>query len=238
MKRSVAAALLLALASLGCGPATARAQAMQVIAGRRFQTIAAGIGKSIRLTGDAKLVEAVAIADQIVPAGRVTLVPKSAIIGPSFVNIPIEIDLNGRFLRQLFVGYRVERFVETAVAAHDLLPGAVLTADDLTMARMVYTGQRTNGAQVLIGRRVMGAVRAGAPVTIEATQVNQLVHAGSTVTLIVNDNGVTVAADVVARTSGGLGDQVNIYNPQTNKTLTAVVVAPDRVELNLSGETL
>ena len=55
--------------------------------------------------------------------------------------------------------------------------------------------------------------------------------------LIVHDDGVSVVADVVARTGGGLGDQVSIYNPQTNKTLSGTVIGPDRVELNLSGDT-
>ena len=69
------------------------------------------------------------------------------------------------------------------------------------------------------------------------TKLISLVKAGNTVTLIVDNDGVRVAADVVARTSGGLGDEVSVYNPQTNKTLSGTVVGPDRVELNLSGET-
>ena len=236
MKHSLAVVALLALASFGCA-VPARAAGTQVLAGSRFDALAAPVSKAVHLDGDAKLVEAYRVVDQIVPSGRVTLVVQSAIVTPSFVNVPVEIDLDGKFLRQIFVGYRVQHYVQTAVATHDLVPGAVLTAADLTMTRMVYTGQRTNGTQVLVGRRVVGAVRAGAPVTIEGTQVNQIVRAGNTVTLIVDNNGVRVAADVVARTSGGLGDEVNVYNPQTNKTLSGTVVGPDRVELNLSGET-
>jgi len=235
MKYALAAALL-ALASIGCA-LPARAAATQVLAGSRFDALAAPVSKAVHLDGDATLVEAYHVVDQIVPAGRVTLLVQSAIVTPSFVNVPIEIDLDGRFLRQIFVGYRVQRYVQTAVATHDLVPGAVLVAADLKMTRMVFTGQRTNGTQVLVGRRVIGAVRAGAPVTIEGTQINQIVRAGNTVTLIVDNDGVRVAADVVARTSGGLGDEVNVYNPQTNRTLTGTVVGPDRVELNLSGET-
>jgi flagella basal body P-ring formation protein FlgA len=56
--------------------------------------------------------------------------------------------------------------------------------------------------------------------------------------LIIHDGGVDVVADVVARSSGGLGDQVALYNPQTNKSLSGTVIGPDRVELDLSGGTL
>jgi flagella basal body P-ring formation protein FlgA len=237
MKHTFAATLLLALAFFGC-EAAARAAATQVLSGARFESLAAPISKAVRLDGDAALVQSYRIPDQVVPLGRVSLVVQSAIVTQSYVNVPVEVDLDGRFLRQIFVGYRVERYVQTAVATHDLLPGAVLAASDLKMSRMVFTGQRTNGTGALVGRRVISAARAGAPVTIEGTQVDQIVKAGNTVTLIVDNDGVRVAADVVARTSGGLGDHVSVYNPMTNKTLTGTVVGPDRVELNLSGETL
>jgi flagella basal body P-ring formation protein FlgA len=238
MKHTLAAALLLTLAFFGSQAGAARAAAMQVLSGARFESLAAPISKGVHLDGDAALVQSYRIPDQVVPLGRATLVVQSAIVTQSYVNVPVEIDLDGRFLRQIFVGYRVERYVQTAVATHDLLPGAVLAASDLKMTRMVFTGQRTNGTGALVGRRVISAVRAGAPVTIEGTQVDQIVKAGNTVTLIVDNDGVRVAADVVARSSGGLGDHVSVYNPMTNKTLTGTVVGPDRVELNLSGETL
>jgi flagella basal body P-ring formation protein FlgA len=224
MTHTLAAALLLTLAFFGSQAGAARAAAMQVLSGARFESLAAPISKGVHLDGDAALVQSYRIPDQVVTQ--------------SYVNVPVEIDLDGRFLRQIFVGYRVERYVQTAVATHDLLPGAVLAASDLKMTRMVFTGQRTNGTGALVGRRVISAVRAGAPVTIEGTQVDQIVKAGNTVTLIVDNDGVRVAADVVARSSGGLGDHVSVYNPMTNKTLTGTVVGPDRVELNLSGETL
>jgi flagella basal body P-ring formation protein FlgA len=238
MKHTLAAALLLTLAFFGSQAGAARAAAMQVLSGARFESLAAPISKGVHLDGDAALVQSYRIPDQVVPLGRATLVVQSAIVTQSYVNVPVEIDLDGRFLRQILVGYRVERYVQTAVATHDLLPGAVLAASDLKMTRMVFTGQRTNGTGALVGRRVISAVRAGAPVTIEGTQVDQIVKAGNTVTLIVDNDGVRVAADVVARSSGGLGDHVSVYNPMTNKTLTGTVVGPDRVELNLSGETL
>lgn len=237
MKHAFAAAALLALAFFGSAAGPARAAATQVLSGSRFEALAAPVSKRVHLDGDATLAQSYRIPDQVVPMGRVALIVQSAIVTPSYINVPVEIDLDGRFLRQIFIGYRVQRYVQTAIATHDLVPGAILSAADLAMSRMVFTGQRTNGTQVLVGRRVISSVRAGTAVTIEGTQVNQIVRAGNTVTLIVDNDGVRVAADVVARTSGGLGDEVNVYNPQTNKTLTGTVVGPDRVELNLSGET-
>jgi flagella basal body P-ring formation protein FlgA len=208
----------------------------QTVPGSRFETLAATVERDVHLTGDARLVQAFPVTNQILPLGRVTLQAKGAIVTGSYVNVPIEIDVNGSFLRQIFVGYRVERYIQTAVATRDLVPGTVIADGDVRMARVVYIGQQINGTDALIGRRLGAAVRSGAPVPIEITQVNDIVKAGETVTLIVDDNGVSVVADAVASTSGGLGDHVSVYNPQTHKALTGTVVGPDRVELNLTGD--
>jgi flagellar basal body P-ring formation protein FlgA len=236
MKRLPLAVVAIALA-LVCVPAMARAAMTQIVKGSSFEALATPISKGVRLTGDARLVQAYPVPDQLVPPGHVELLAQTPIVTATYVNVPIQVDLDGKFLRQIFVGYRVLNYVQTAIATHDLVPGALLSADDLKMARVVYTGQRTNGTDVLVGRRVITAVRAGAPVTIEGTRVDQIVKAGNTVSLIVDSNGVRIATDVVARTSGGLGDEVSVFNPQTNKVLTGTVVGPDRVEVNLSGET-
>ncbi|HEY5341990.1 MAG TPA: flagellar basal body P-ring formation chaperone FlgA, partial [Candidatus Aquilonibacter sp.] len=202
----------------------------------RFEALAGPIEREVHLQGDAQLVRAFPVPNQIVPAGRATLIAQTAMVTPAYVNVPIKIEIDGTFIREIFVGYRVERFVKTAVATRDLVPGTVLSPSDLRIARVLYTGQSTNGVSALIGRKVIATVRAGAAVPIEITQVDQIVKAGNTVTLIVSDGGVSVVADVVARSSGGLGEMVSVYNPQTNKMLTGTVVGPDRVELNLTGD--
>lgn len=238
MIRFAAAALAVsAFATFVCGPLPACAStAAQRIEGNRIEALAKPLAARIPLTGNATLVAAFPIPDQTVPAGSVSLVAGTPMATPSYVNVPVEVDLNGKYLRTIFVGYRVQQWIRTAVAAHDLVPGTVLGASDLTIARVAYSGQRVNGMQTLVGRKILGAIRAGAPVSIEQTLTNQIVKPGASVVLIVHDGGVSVAADVVARTGGGLGDQISIYNPQTNKTLSGTVIGPDRVELNLSGD--
>lgn len=228
--------LVALLASIGCGPTPARAQAStQRIAGVKLEALVKPALHGVALGGDAALIPAFHVPDQVVPAGSASLAVGTALVSPSYVNVPIQISVDGKYNRTVFVGYRIQQYVKTAVATHDLVPGTVLSTDDVTMARVPFTGQRTNGTQVLVGRKIVSSLRAGQPVSIEYTQTNQIVKAGSTVVLIVHDGGVSVVAEVVARSSGGLGDDVAVYNPQTNKTLSGTVIGPDRVELNLSG---
>lgn len=238
MRFVAAVAAVTVLAAFACVPAPARAQAStQRIAGKRIEALVKPVAAKIPLSGDATLIAAFPIPDQTVPAGTIALHALPAMTTPSYVNVPVEIDLNGTYLRTVFAGYRVQQWVRTAVAAHDLIAGTVLAANDIAIARVPYSGQRTNGAQALIGRKIESSFRAGMPLAAEQTMTNQIVKPGSPVVLIVHDGGVSVVADVVARTGGGLGDEISVYNPQTNKTLSGTVIGPDRVELNLSGDT-
>jgi flagella basal body P-ring formation protein FlgA len=231
-----AAALILALA-----PFTARAQgsgqafATQRVSGNRIASIAQRQLSFLSHDDDRGFVLAGIVPDQVVSEGRVALRAGAPNGTNVFVNVPVEIDVDGKPDRTVLVGYRVQQFVETAVAARDLAPGTVLAAGDLTTARVAFNGTAPNGVDVLVGRRVESAVLKGQAVRIQSTSVNQIVKAGSTVVFIVRDSGVVISADAIARTSGGLGDEVFVYNPSTHKALSGTVTGPGTVELDISG---
>ncbi len=228
----IALASILALAPLGAG---AQGISTQRISGKRISILAAHELSTVSLDPDQDLVQESMVPDQIVQTGRVDLHAGTPVGNTSFINVPVEIDVDGREDRTVMVGYRVQQYVQTAVASHDLLPGTVLASEDLTIGRVPYTGQAANGIDALVGRKILSASLKGSPITIQETAVNQIVQAGSTVVFIVRDSGVAVTADAVARTSGGLGDEVFVYNPMTHKALSGTVTAPGTVELDISG---
>jgi flagella basal body P-ring formation protein FlgA len=231
--RALAAAVALLLGSSFAASADASSTATVRIAGQRLSVLASQALQTLPANPDVEFHPAGEVPDQLVPAGHVTLTARTPLSTPYFVNVPIAIAVRGVTVRVVYVGYRATRYVHTAVAARDIAPGTVLTADDLTIARVPYTGWNANGTAVLIGRRTYAAFSAGQPIPIAQTRVNELVKAGSSVVMVVRNGAVALMADVVARTGGGLGDQVNVYNPQTNKNLSGTVTAPDRVELVL-----
>lgn len=207
---------------------------VQRISGARIARIAQHEIAALPHAANEAYVPTSTVPDQMVSAGRVSLHPHSPIGSAQLLDVPVQIEINGREDRTIYVGYRIARYIETAVARHDLVPGTVLDAGDLRVARVPFAGVPGNGIRALVGRQIVGAVLKGQPVTIMQTTVNQIVKPGSTVVLVVRDGGVEVSADVIARTGGGLGDQVFVYNPQTHKALSGTVTAPGTVELNIS----
>lgn len=231
--------LLAILASAAiCAPQPLLAEAAQTqrVSGSEFVALAKHAIGTIAVSGDSALVQAAPVRDQIVPAGALSLVVESPLATPTYVNIPIDVDVDGSFVRTVFVGYRMQQYVRTAVASHDLVAGTVIAEGDLAMARVPWSGRLGNGTDVLLGRKIFVPFRKGQPVYIEETQTNQIVKPGSSVVLIVNDGSVSVVAQGVARTGGALGDEVSVYNPSTNHTLSGTVVGPDRVQLDIMGE--
>jgi flagella basal body P-ring formation protein FlgA len=171
-----------------------------------------------------------------VPLGRLSIQAEAPQINPTYIAVPMQILVDGRVARTVVAGYRVQLYIHTAAAAHDLTPGEVLTADDLMLERVISNGRPSVDISALVGRSVRSATSRGAQLYVEQTAVVELVKAGSGAILIVRDGPVQLTADVVARTGGGLGETVTVYNAKTNKILSGTVIGPDRVELDLPGE--
>ncbi|HEV3153019.1 MAG TPA: flagellar basal body P-ring formation chaperone FlgA [Candidatus Baltobacteraceae bacterium] len=229
---SLVTAVLFAFAPLA---AHAQGIVTQLVSGKRIALAAAAQLASVPRDAEHDLVPVSMVPDQVVCEGHVAIHAGAPTGSPAFVNVPVEIDVDGRADRTVMVGYRMQQFVETAVAARDLVAGTVLSADDLTIARVPFTGLPGNGVDALIGRKVYSAFVKGQPIQIQATAVNQIVQPGSTVEFVVRDNGVAVTADAIARTGGGMGDQVYVYNTLTHKALSGTVTGPGTVELDISG---
>ncbi len=173
------------------------------------------------------------LADQQVPAGKVTITPEDAQYNPTYIAVPLLISVNGKPVRTVFAGYRIITYVHTAVAAGDLPAGTVLGADDVVLGRVPYNGRAPIDATSLVGRKLTVALAHGTPIYMEDTQVNQIVTPGQPVLFILHDGPVVVSADVVARTGGGLGQTVAVYNPATRKALSGIVTGPGTVEYSL-----
>jgi|SRR5579884_297805 len=232
-----AAALVCALCVQARFGAPASAQlATQTVAGAKIAAVADAAAHGLIAGPDRTIAAAYGIADQQLPAGEVSMaVSGSPFVSPSYASIAIAISVNGKLARTVVAGYRITTYVRTAVAARDLAPNALLGAGDVTIARVAANGRPVVSCDALIGRRLRVAAAKNAPLYVEETSPNQVVLAGQPAILVVHDGVVALAADVVARTGGALGDVVTVVNPQTHTALAGVVTGPARVEITLPG---
>ena len=207
----------------------------QPVTGAQIAALTDKLAAGLIHDADRAVVPAFRVYDQTVPLGRVSLMTLAPMVYTTYVAVPVQISVDGRVVKTVTAGYRVQQYIHTAVAAHDLTPGAVLGSDDVTLARMLSNGRPAVETAALIGRKIRAATPRGAAIFVEQTAVNELVKAGSGAILIVRDGPVALTADVIARTGGGLGESVTVYNAQTNKLLSGTVTGPDRVELVLPG---
>jgi flagella basal body P-ring formation protein FlgA len=241
MLRALAVALMLLPAMVSTMPAAAFAATTiafaplvsQHVSGAQIAAVTDKLATGIIDDPDRSVVPAFHLADQNVPEGKVELTALSPLVYATYLAIPVQIMVDGRVAKTVTAGYRVQQYIHTAVAAHDLTPGAILTSDDLTLARVLSNGRPAVDLGALVGRKIRAATPRGAVIFVEQTMVNELVKAGSGAIFVVHDGPVQLTADVVARTGGGLGESVTVYNAQTNKVLSGIVTGPDRVELVL-----
>jgi flagella basal body P-ring formation protein FlgA len=210
---------------------------VQTVPGERIAAIADRIAGALVSGPDRTLTPAFKIFDQTVPAGTIAIETGTPQVNPSYVTVPVTIDVDGKIARTLVAGYRVTTYVTTTVAAHDLVPGTILGPDDLVAARVPSYGRPGADPAALVGRQLHTTVQRGAVVYVEQTGLPQLVRAGQPALLIVHDGPVALSADVVARTGGALGESVSVWDPQTQRALSGVVTGPNVVELVLPGST-
>jgi flagella basal body P-ring formation protein FlgA len=230
-----ALALLVSLTILGL-PLAARAQEAQIVAGARVAAIADPIAHALVLGPDRSIAPAFEVMDQAVPSGSLTLAPAGTpFVTSRYVGVPVGIRVEGKLVRTVVAGYRVTTYIHTAVAARDLTPNAVLAPEDLTLARVADNGRPVVGIDPLVGRKLRSATAKGSVLYVEQTVPNDVVKPGQPALLVIHDGDVALAADVVARTGGAMGDVVTVFNPQTQKALAGIVTGPNRVEITLPG---
>jgi flagella basal body P-ring formation protein FlgA len=215
---------------------TEQAPAMQTIAAARLSALAEKAVHALVNDPDHSVRADYRFTDQLVPAGKVTIQAQSAQANPTYIAIPLLISVDAKPIRTIYAGYRVITYIKTAIAAHTLGAGTVLTADDLANGRVESTGRKPVEVASLVGRKLSVAAAMGSPIYFEQTRQNEIVVAGQPAVYILHDGPVVISADVVARTSGAMGQVVAVYNPNTRKDLSGVVTGPGKVEYTLPGE--
>ncbi len=118
--------------------------------------------------------------------------------------------------------------VQAVVANHDLVPGEILNASDVTLARLPENqanGAATSAAAA-IGMAVSSGVQAGGAVASNNLVAPIVVQKGAFVVLNLSSPGMVLTAQGVALGAGGVGSLIPVLNPASHAVVQAVITGP------------
>ena len=122
--------------------------------------------------------------------------------------------------------------VDVAVLGQAVARGAVLEADDLTLApRTPAQGRGALAAADAVGREATRNLAAGSVVRAADVVTPRLVRRGEPVTVAIRAGGMAITAAGRALGGGGRGDGVRVVILSTNRTVDAVVEATGEVRV-------
>jgi len=137
---------------------------------------------------------------------------------------PIQMRLTGRAHETITVMVPIRR----------ILAGEVLRANDLRPARVRTAGLNTEvarDAEDAIGLTPRHPLPAGQPMPLGDLSRPPAIRKGANVMMLLESNGISLAAQGQALESGAPGERVRVQNPTSRAVLDAVVIGPDRVRV-------
>ncbi len=137
-------------------------------------------------------------------------------------------------LQRLRLSGRVQQMSEVVVATHRLLPGLVLTAQDVALQRVPESslhGDAVHALSQALGHALAHPLQAGQMLAQSELGQPMLVQKGAQVQIQMNSPGIAVSASGEAIEPGGLGDRIGVLNPASGAVVEARVVGPDRVQV-------
>lgn len=132
---------------------------------------------------------------------------------------------------QLFVTARFSQQEEAVHSLRNIALGSVITADMLTLGQAdvrLARGSLIKNPGAIVGARVKRSLSIGQVVTLQDLC---LVCKGDIVTISGLNNGLEVRAVGIAQMDGILGDQIQVMNRQSSRTVVAEVVAVKKVAI-------
>jgi flagellar basal body P-ring formation protein FlgA len=134
----------------------------------------------------------------------------------------------------IYVPVRLHAWVDAVVASTNLTPNTKLTADHLTRGRVDMFASSspllTEAAQAE-GKILRVGLLAGAPVLSPFLEFPIVVHRGQRVLLTLTDSNMIIRATALALEDGRTGDSITVENPDTKKTMQAIVAGDGTVEM-------
>jgi flagella basal body P-ring formation protein FlgA len=170
------------------------------------------------------------------PPGDVALsIPReSSLSGSRSSLIPVEITLEGRHYRTVWISIDLRIRASVLQAARKIPYGKTITPEDVRQAVLEIPDARVACLRALedaVGLVARRTFTPGDPLTRESLTNPLLIRSGETVRLRLERNGIHIAATVRAEQNGKLGQVIRIRNLDFSRPLKARVVGRGEVKI-------
>lgn len=150
----------------------------------------------------------------------------------------VEVRCEGGRPWSLYVTVDVARFAEVVVATRGLVRGAVITADDVVLARRRINGARMDylsSATSAVGRVAARAIGPDQILGAANVTMPRLVKRGDEVTIASVGTTISVRVRGQALKDGALGDRVSVRNLNSKRVVEGVVNADGMVVVQVGA---
>jgi flagella basal body P-ring formation protein FlgA len=174
------------------------------------------------------------LKDVLVPEGNTAL--RFILKSPpsSFRNmlLPLEVSVDGRSARTVWIKADV-RINATVMQAARMLPfGTALTGDDIRPVRIEITDPRAacvRKAEAATGKVLRRSIKTGELITEDALSDPPVVRSGDTVRLRLEQQNIRLVILARAEQDGRMGQSIRVRNLEFARVMKALVVGPGEV---------
>ncbi len=132
--------------------------------------------------------------------------------------------LNGRFTAM----------IEVPVLSRRLFSGDVITAQDLTVARIESHRLRQNvvhDPSQIIGKAARRVLRAGKPIALHEIEAPNIIHKGDLISLRYRTDNIDIQTVAEAMQDAAMGSSISVRNTDSGHVLRAIVVSEGVAEI-------
>lgn len=150
----------------------------------------------------------------------------------------VEVRCEGSHPWSLYVTVDVARFAQVVVSSRGLVRGAVITADDVVVARRRINGTRMDylsSATSAVGRVAARAIGPDQILGAANVTMPRLVKRGDEVTIASVGSTISVRVRGQALKDGALGDRVSVRNLNSKRVVEGVVNADGMVVVQVGA---
>lgn len=149
-------------------------------------------------------------------------------------NLTVRVSCQGKKPWTVYVPVKVKSYIPVAVAARPLGRGIPVSAEDVRFEQREVS-RLTNGyfqaSSPLLGRAPKRTLPQGTVISPRDLDIQKVIRKGHRVTIVAEGTGISVRMPGKALEDAGLGQQLQVQNLSSNRTVTGTAAGPDTVEV-------